>query len=608
MQSDLIKETKSDLENKLKIIYNKEYWYVSAFINSEKFDVNEKVKQIEEEIVKKLKNLNDEDLPEGFKEILEEKQDKENIKNWIFNLGRNITIKCKWIPHISNFPYTHENIDSEFDELGSIQFEVEYFKNDPKEKKEKEKIEPLNLQQIAIIALKELERYNNLKFDTKETKNPIFIDCQSPIYICVTSKEIKSESETKRINWNQENIQRHKKMLGKWTEIYSGDWEDYSENLYKSRVESNLSNRESELHYLGTNSGFIYMKESNYEHCFDNYMRECILIPTAKIRAILFIMLSINESLDILSDIQQEESKKRKERTFQSKIEKLKVIRILHQNIQEQMGFILNELVYNRRYHQKYVIKHLMKQFQIEKTYERITTKFEVIYDSIQNEFLEHQLKQERNLQYLNILIIASVLGQVLQFIITATSGVEFFLIVLNIFGIGLLIAFLIYVLIHVRLAKSKEKIEEKPRTRTVDAIIQTEDPDSKIKYIIIIKRKNTPYRGMYALPGCFIGKDDDEKLKLTQRVKDGIGLSIEQDSIKLVDREFKYDKTSEIFSSVYVCKLEGDFNKEDMEEKLKYSQTVSDVLLIPLAELRKYNLAFNHEEMIEKSGVLSKS
>ena len=253
-------------------------------------------------------------------------------------------------------------------------------------------------------------------------------------------------------------------MLGKWTEIYSGDWEDYSENLYKSRVESNLSNRESELHYLGTNSGFIYMKESNYEHCFNNYMRECILIPTAKIRAILFIMLSINESLDILSDIQQEESKKRKERTLQSKVKKLEVIRNLRQNIQEQMGFILNELAYNRRYHQTYVIKHLMKQFQIEKTYERITTKFEVIYDSIQNEFLEHQLKQERNLQYLNILIIASVLAQVLQFIITATSGVGFFLIVLNIFGILLLIAFLIYVLIHVRSAKSSEKIEEKPR------------------------------------------------------------------------------------------------------------------------------------------------
>ena len=60
----------------------------------------------------------------------------------------------------------------------------------------------------------------------------------------------------------------------------------------------------------------------------------------------------------------------------------------------------------------------------------------DVIYDSIQNEFLKHQLKQERNLQYLNILIIASVLAQVLQFIITATSGVDFFLIVLNIFGI----------------------------------------------------------------------------------------------------------------------------------------------------------------------------
>lgn len=597
MQSELY-QTKRDSESKLEIIYNKEYWYVSAFINSENFDVNKRVKQIKEAIVKKLKNLNDEDLPEGFKEVLEEKQDKDERKNWIFNLARNITVECEWIPHISNFPYNHENIHSPFDELGSIQFEVEYFKDNPKEK---EKIEPLNLQQIAIIALKELERQNNLKFNNKDTENPMFIDCQSPIYICVTSKEKKPESEPK-ISWNQENIQEHKKMLGKWTEIYSGDWEDYSEKLYESRVESNLSNRESELHYLGTNSGLIYMEGSNYDHCFDSYMRECILVPTAKIRAILFTLLSINESLDILSDIQQEETKKRKERSLESRIEKLEVIRNLRQNIQEQMGFILNELTYNRRYHQTFVIKHLMKQFQIEKTYERITNKFEIIYDSIQNESLKHQLKQERNLQYLNILIIASVIAQVLQFIITATSGVEIFLIVLNIFGILLLIAFLIYVLIHVRIVKSKEGKEEKPRTRTVDVIIQTEKPESKLQSIIVIKRKNTPYRGMYALPGRFIDKNDDAVAKLVKRVKDEIGLDLKRDSIKQVGGEFRYDKTSEIVSTVYKCQLEGKYNEEAVNNKIKYSKTVSDVKLIPIAEIEKYNLAFNHEKMIEKA------
>ncbi|GAG54096.1 unnamed protein product, partial [marine sediment metagenome] len=58
------------------------------------------------------------------------------------------------------------------------------------------------------------------------------------------------------------NIEKYKKVIGSWTEIYSGQWEDYSETLFNKRIENNLSNRLSELHFLRRNSGFIYMAYS----------------------------------------------------------------------------------------------------------------------------------------------------------------------------------------------------------------------------------------------------------------------------------------------------------------------------------------------------------
>lgn len=89
-------------------------------------------------------------------------------------------------------------------------------------------------------------------------------------------------------------------MIGYWTEIYSGQWEDYSESLYDRRIENNLSNRLSELHLTRRNSGFIYMAEENYRDFFDSYMKEFVLIPAPQMRAVLFALSLINESLDLL--------------------------------------------------------------------------------------------------------------------------------------------------------------------------------------------------------------------------------------------------------------------------------------------------------------------
>ena len=127
------------------------------------------------------------------------------------------------------------------------------------------------------------------------------IDHDSPIFIFATSNNLQG---AEKIDWTVENIQKYKKKLGMWTEIYSGSWSDYSDTLYDLRVQNNLSNRLSELHFIRRNSGFIYMEEENYRLFFDSYMREFVLTPTAQIRSLLYALISVNESLDILFTMQ----------------------------------------------------------------------------------------------------------------------------------------------------------------------------------------------------------------------------------------------------------------------------------------------------------------
>ena len=84
-----------------------------------------------------------------------------------------------------------------------------------------------------------------------------------------------------------------------WTQVYSGQWTDYSDKLFKRRTKKNLSNRVSELHYIQRNSGFVYMAQKNYETEFD-YITQVVLGPTPEVRAVLFALMSINNSLDVL--------------------------------------------------------------------------------------------------------------------------------------------------------------------------------------------------------------------------------------------------------------------------------------------------------------------
>ncbi|MHA1270736.1 MAG: NUDIX domain-containing protein [Candidatus Helarchaeota archaeon] len=556
------------MDTNLKFTYEKEYWYISAIINTNFIKCDQKAKEIETLVQEKAKNLKDIDLSK----ISWNKEWVEQTKE----LGKNMSVKCSWIPFIESFPYDDENIGLKYNTLGYFEFEIEYYPNQPEKKG---KIDPILIQQIPVIILEELKVFRQ-KIDNKYLN----IDLYSPIYIFATSKKI----NLKNIQWNSENINKFKKVLSYWTEIYSGQWPDYSNELYQWRVKNNLSNRLSELHYIRRNSGFIYMNKENYNQFFDSYMKKYVITPTAQIRAILYALISINESLDTLfvmhnfMDID----------IIKKKIENLRFLRGI---MQTQMSIIYNELDYNRRHHYTRVLTHLISEFQINRLLERINRKFDILQDSMQSVYQkqneENQKKTQRVMKILNLLVGIGILSD----ITVAIDGVikalnEGFLpmfllqIVISISLSIVLIITAIYFL-KIKITETKSKIR-----KTVDAILF----DKSKEKIVLVKRKFPPCKGQYAFPGGYIELGESPEEALIREVKEETGLNI-----SICKKVGVYDKPGRdprglLITTAYICIISDDISH------IMCSEESTSVELIPIEELEKIDLAFDHEDILK--------
>lgn len=575
------------MEDNLRFVYEKEYWYISAFINTTKFIGETKAEEIEALLIDRLKNLSENDLKIAYKYI-EKSTNAEEKKKILVNMAKSISIECDWVPFFQNFPYVDENNpyteegkDLTYNTLGYFKLEVEYFRDEPYQK---ETIPPDIIQQIPFISKDILK-----EFSKKKENEHLLLDLKSPIYVFVIAKKLKPIE----VHWTKENIAKYKKPIGLWTEVYSGQWEDYSDTLYKRRTKKNLSHRVSELQYIQRNSGFIYMVQKNFETEFE-YVNQVVLDPTPEIRAVLFALMSIENSLDTLfmktySDIFM---------SLKQTEEKTKNLRFLRGMIQTKMTLIYSALDWNPRELYRRVLTHLLEIYRIEVIIERVSNKFNTLYEMLQEQYTKRQEENQRNTKKaVNFLSLLFGAGFILEFAnsLQLAAGLgdidppipQLHILLTSVLGIGF-IALLGYFIF------GKIKSRRLEHGHTVDAVVQVDE-----RNIILIKRRFAPYKGKYALPGGFIKYNENPEQAIVREVREETNLAV-----KIISKIGTYDQKGrdprgKIVSTAFRCRLAKDISMlQEGDDALK-------VNIIPIEELKNLKFAFDHDQILRDAGVL---
>jgi len=120
--------------------------------------------------------------------------------------------------------------------------------------------------------------------------------------------------------------------------------------------------------------------------------------------------------------------------------------------------------------------------------------------------------------------------------------------------------------------------------TLTVDAIIPYRGK------IVLVRRRNDPFKGYYALPGGIVEYGESVEAALVREVKEETGLEVEVYKLVGVYSEPDRDPRGHYVSICFVAIPKGG--------KLRAGSDAEDVALFGIDELPK--LAFDHERMIE--------
>jgi hypothetical protein len=225
-----------------------------------------------------------------------------------------------------------------------------------------------------------------------------FFDAKSHPYVLT----IAVNSSIGDIEWEKDNVLKYKKELGRWIEFYSGQWEDYSDELYLSRIEHNLSNRLSEVHFIRNNSAFIYMPIEGFEK-YMPYMEQYFIEQVIRVRSLLFCYAALNDELDKLDPMSLSESPLTIIEKALDKVEDLDTV------ILQVSSKIVEERLTNRRSHSQKVLNLCFDLFGIETARSETEKKLKKIQAIISAKQASEQRKlsdqQNRWIMILNVLL-----------------------------------------------------------------------------------------------------------------------------------------------------------------------------------------------------------
>lgn len=372
-------------------------------------------------------------------------------------ISQNLQIELTWDNYIDNFNFKTKNYT--YDKLGYLLFRIR-LKENPKVSILD--VRPNYLQQIIFHVWFGLTK--KFQFEFK------FDDSTPPYIVSVCS----GNSNGSVIEWKKDNIHEYKSELGQWIELYSGQFPDYRDELYERRIEVDLSNRTSEMHFINRNSSLIYMEPDNYRRYFikdkdtpdsSGYMHNTVVKTIIQIRSIAFAMIVVSNEVDEdTGQLGSDDFMAKKSKEIKEDLEKTNKLKLI---LQRTLSPFFTDLTRSHRQHYHAVLKRCVENNEIEKNWELILDKIDSNTQEMNSIFLDKQEeaseRQEKILNIVNIILGAGIIFDIIGFIISEESVQK---LIVQIIGGGLLL-FLIVLFLKLygpkkKKRKKKEKEDEK--------------------------------------------------------------------------------------------------------------------------------------------------
>ncbi len=138
---------------------------------------------------------------------------------------------------------------------------------------------------------------------------------------------------------------------------------------------------------------------------------------------------------------------------------------------------------------------------------------------------------------------------------------------------------------------------KQKSPLLTVDAVIQL----NKKEDIVLIRRKNPPFKNSYALPGGFVEIGESVEDACIREAYEETNIKVKIVKLIGVFSDPKRDPRGHIVTVAYLCE------PRTKNEKPKAQDDAAALEIIPLSKIPSLKLAFDHMRIIKASGILVK-
>ena len=137
-----------------------------------------------------------------------------------------------------------------------------------------------------------------------------------------------------------------------------------------------------------------------------------------------------------------------------------------------------------------------------------------------------------------------------------------------------------------------------KPQTPllTVDAVIIYQNSN-----IILIKRKNPPFQGEYALPGGFVDIGETVEHACIREAKEETNINVKITNLLGVYSDPKRDPRGHTVSIAFLCEPRTDHENPQAQDD------AADLDVVPFKNLPNIKLAFDHMNIVKDAGFIEK-